>query len=245
MLFPKNRDFSDAGFIARTCCTEVQSACLIPAMQKCVVLCFLVCIVCLVVLLHLYWTHSWILMELDRVRQERSNYHCSCSGVQMTLACGKNRGKRDVNSQKIPRQRRQKQRTFLQLVPSSTQSYDEQDMTVLIWAVGRSQGAGLKVSGDSITVVTEGPYFIYSQVLYKDPTWLMGHVITKRLRSAETKLMKCLKSMPSNVSEPYNTCYTAGVHFLESGSVLELSVPRRSADLVLSAQATFMGIFSI
>ncbi|XP_062844949.1 tumor necrosis factor ligand superfamily member 13 isoform X4 [Trichomycterus rosablanca] len=219
MLFPKNRDFSDAGFIARTCCTEVQSACLIPAMQKCVVLCFLVCIVCLVVLLHLYWTHSWILMELDRVRQERSNYHCSCSGVE--------------------------QRTFLQLVPSSTQSYDEQDMTVLIWAVGRSQGAGLKVSGDSITVVTEGPYFIYSQVLYKDPTWLMGHVITKRLRSAETKLMKCLKSMPSNVSEPYNTCYTAGVHFLESGSVLELSVPRRSADLVLSAQATFMGIFSI
>lgn len=37
-------------------------------------------------------------------------------------------------------------------------------MTVLSWAVGRSQGAGLQVSGESITVVTEGSYFIYSQV---------------------------------------------------------------------------------
>lgn len=85
-------------------------------------------------------------------------------------------------------------------------------------------------------MVTQGLYFIYSQVgviypvdyhqgcegtqasflalvlqvLYKDPTWVMGHVITKRLKGAETKLMKCLKSMPSNVSVPLNTCYTAG-----------------------------------
>lgn len=84
-------------------------------------------------------------------------------------------------------------------------------------------------------MVTQGLYFIYSQVsginsvghhqrdersqaflvpmlqvLYKDPTWVMGHVITKRLNGAETKLMKCLKSMPSNVSMPLNTCYTAG-----------------------------------
>lgn len=43
-------------------------------------------------------------------------------------------------------------------------SSDERDMTVLSWAVGRSQGAGLQVSGESITVVTEGSYFIYSQV---------------------------------------------------------------------------------
>lgn len=43
-------------------------------------------------------------------------------------------------------------------------SSDEHDKTVLSWVVGRSHGAGLQVSGDSITVVTKGLYFIYSQV---------------------------------------------------------------------------------
>ncbi|XP_066517525.1 tumor necrosis factor ligand superfamily member 13 isoform X3 [Hoplias malabaricus] len=137
------------------------------------------------------------------------------------------------------------QRSFLHLVPALTQSYDERDLTVLTWALGRSQGAGLQVSGETINVTREGLYFIYSQVLYSDTTWVMGHVITKRLEGAETKLMKCLKSMPSNVSLPLNTCYTAGVHFLESGSLLELSVPRKSAELILSAHATFFGIFSL
>ncbi|XP_017315765.1 tumor necrosis factor ligand superfamily member 13 isoform X2 [Ictalurus punctatus] len=201
----------------------------------------------MVALLHLHYTHRRMLTELQGVRTECSNFYCyyCCSGTSVTPLCGSSRGKRDVSSQRKLRQKRQKQRTFLHLVPDSTYSYDERDMTVLSWAVGRSQGAGLQVSGESITVVTEGSYFIYSQVLYKDPTWVMGHVITKRLKGAETKLMKCLKSMPSNVSLPLNTCYTAGIHFLESGSVLELSVPRRSAQLVISAQSTFMGIFSI
>ncbi|KAL6464040.1 hypothetical protein MHYP_G00284310 [Metynnis hypsauchen] len=134
-------------------------------------------------------------------------------------------------------------RSFLHLIPASAHSNDERDLTVLTWALGQSQGVGLQASGETITVATEGNYFIYSQVLYKDTTWVMGHVITKRLNGAETKLMKCLKSMPSNDS--VNTCYTAGVHFLESGSVLELSVPRKSAELILIAHATFLGIFSI
>ncbi|KAF4072806.1 hypothetical protein AMELA_G00251670 [Ameiurus melas] len=201
----------------------------------------------MVAVLHLHYTHRRMLTELQSVRTECSNFYCyyCCSGISPTSLCGSSRGKRDVSSQRKLRQKRQKQRTFLHLVPDSTYSYDERDTTVLSWAVGRSQGAALQVSGDSITVVTEGSYFIYSQVLYKDPTWVMGHVITKRLKGAETKLMKCLKSMPNNVSLPLNTCYTAGIHFLESGSVLELSVPRRSAQLVISAQSTFMGIFSI
>ncbi|XP_067295998.1 tumor necrosis factor ligand superfamily member 13 isoform X5 [Pseudorasbora parva] len=122
---------------------------------------------------------------------------------------------------------------------------DDGDITVLSWALGQSRGEGLQVSGDTVTVEAEGPYFIYSQVLYKDTTWVMGHVITKRLKGAETKLMKCLKSMPSNVSQPLNTCYTAGIYFLESGSTLQLSVPRKSAELNLSAHATFMGLFRI
>uniref|UniRef100_A0A672LZE6 TNF superfamily member 13 n=1 Tax=Sinocyclocheilus grahami TaxID=75366 RepID=A0A672LZE6_SINGR len=122
---------------------------------------------------------------------------------------------------------------------------DDHDTTVLSWAVGQSRGEGLQVSADTVTVETEGTYFIYSQVLYKDTTWVMGHVIMKRHKGAETKLMKCLKSMPSNVSQPLNTCYTAGIYFLESGSTLQLYVPRKSAELILTAHATFMGLFNI
>ncbi|XP_046694584.1 tumor necrosis factor ligand superfamily member 13 isoform X2 [Silurus meridionalis] len=168
-------------------------------------------------LLHLHYTHRRMLTELQSVRTECSNFYCyyyCCSGMSVALTCGGSRSKRDVSSQSKPRRKRQKQRTFVHLVPASTYSYDERDSTVLSWAVGRSQGAGFQVSGESITVVTEGSYFIYSQVLYKDPTRLMGHVITKRLKGAETKLMKCLKSMPSNVSGPLNTCYTAGEDYI-------------------------------
>ncbi|XP_049321488.1 tumor necrosis factor ligand superfamily member 13 isoform X2 [Astyanax mexicanus] len=170
--------------------------------------------------------------------------HPFCQEVWMTPAMPIGRKKREASTPKI-RRKRQKQRSILHLIPASTNSYGERDLTILTWALGRSQGAGLQVSGETISVVTEGTYFIYSQVLYKDNTWVMGHVITKRLKGAETKLMKCLKSMPSNLSEPVNTCYTAGVHYLESGSVLELSVPRQSAELILWSHATFMGIFSI
>lgn len=36
-----------------------------------------------------------------------------------------------------------------------------------------------------------------------------------------------------------------GIFFLESGSVLELSVPRKSADLILKPYSTFFGLFSL
>ncbi|RXN15158.1 tumor necrosis factor ligand superfamily member 13-like protein [Labeo rohita] len=174
-------------------------------------------------------------------------YGVSCShrfAERRTHAEGRDR--RDVTKQKKQRKRREtEQHTFLHLVPVSSQSYNDHDTTVLSWAVGQSRGEGLQVSADTVTVEAEGTYFIYSQVLYKDTTWVMGHVITKRLKGAETKLMKCLKSMPSNVSQPLNTCYTAGIYFLESGSTLQLSVPRKSAELILTAHATFMGLFNI
>ncbi|XP_050966275.1 tumor necrosis factor ligand superfamily member 13 isoform X2 [Labeo rohita] len=228
--------------------------------------------------MYIQWTYIWMLRSemaeiaqrfraLDTAGDEggiccdsavcygaTSCYKVSCShrfAERRTHAEGRDR--RDVTKQKKQRKRREKQHTFLHLVPVSSQSYNDHDTTVLSWAVGQSRGEGLQVSADTVTVEAEGTYFIYSQglfcylpqVLYKDTTWVMGHVITKRLKGAETKLMKCLKSMPSNVSQPLNTCYTAGIYFLESGSTLQLSVPRKSAELILTAHATFMGLFNI
>ncbi|XP_051529062.1 tumor necrosis factor ligand superfamily member 13-like isoform X2 [Myxocyprinus asiaticus] len=214
--------------------------------------------------MYIQWTHIWMLRaEMAEISQrfrpletagKGSGICCdaaACCGVSRyhrfpeRQTRGHGRDTRDVQEQKKRRHRRQKQHTFLHLVPVSSQSYNNHDTTVLSWALGQSRGEGLQLSGDTVTVVTEGTYFIYSQVLYKDTTWVMGHVITKSLRGAETKLMKCLKSMPRNTSQPLNTCYTAGVHFLESGSTLQLSVPRKSAEIILTAHATFMGIFNI
>ncbi|XP_051749379.1 tumor necrosis factor ligand superfamily member 13 isoform X5 [Ctenopharyngodon idella] len=201
---------------------------------------------------YMQWTYIWMLRaEMAEITQRfrpldtagKEGGICCDAAVCYGVSCYHRflerrkheggRDKRDVTEQKKQRKRRQKKHTFLHLVPVSSQSYRQ------------SRGEGLQVSGDTVTVEAEGTYFIYSQVLYKDTTWVMGHVITKRLKGAETKLMKCLKSMPSNVSQPLNTCYTAGIHFLESGSSLQLSVPRKSAELILTAHATFMGLFSI
>ncbi|XP_034148988.1 tumor necrosis factor ligand superfamily member 13 isoform X1 [Esox lucius] len=134
---------------------------------------------------------------------------------------------------------------FLHLVPLSSLSDDENDFTVVKWAPGQSLGAGLRVSGETVTVETAGTYFIYSQVLYKDTTWTMGHVIQKNLHGIESSLMKCIQSMPSNITVAQNTCYTAGVHYLEQDSTLKLCIPRKSAGLVLRPHTTFLGMFRI
>lgn len=47
------------------------------------------------------------------------------------------------------------------------------------------------------------------------------------------------------VSENELCVCVVGIHFLESGSTLQLAVPRRSAELILTAHATFMGILNI
>ncbi|XP_057218652.1 tumor necrosis factor ligand superfamily member 13 isoform X2 [Triplophysa rosa] len=229
-----------------------------PVCKVKVFVCFLVC-TC-VTMTFLQWTHVWMLRaEITEIKHrfrprdtQDSAMCCACCGVSGYDGFSErktpkgNRDKRDVTELKKQRQKRNKHHMFLHLVPVSSQSCNDRDTTVLSWAVGQSRGNALQVSGDTVTVVTEGTYFIYSQVLYKHNTLVMGHVITKNLKGAESKLMKCLKSTPSNDSQsPPNTCYTAGIHFLESGSTLQLSIPRRSAELILTAHATFMGILNI
>ncbi|KAK6316820.1 hypothetical protein J4Q44_G00122200 [Coregonus suidteri] len=78
-----------------------------------------------------------------------------------------------------------------------------------------------------------------------DTTWTMVHVIKKRLHGIETSLMTCIQSMPSNITVAQNTCYTAVVHYLEQGSTLELSIPRKSAGFVLKPHTSFFGMFRI
>ncbi|XP_062391555.1 tumor necrosis factor ligand superfamily member 13 isoform X1 [Sardina pilchardus] len=186
---------------------------------------------------------------------KRSAY---CSGVD-AKGQSASRGRRETSKRGRKQRQTQKRkrqcasvgrRTFLHLRASSFVSYDKDDYTAIQWTAAGSQGEGLEVSGETVTVATEGPYFIYSQVLYKGTTWSMGHVITKRPNGTEhsngTNIMMCAKNMPDNSKiKALNSCYTAGIFFLESGTVLELYVPRKSAELDRRSHATFFGISSL
>lgn len=53
---------------------------------------------------------------------------------------------------------------FVYLIFSFSFFLDQDDCTDVKWEAAYSQGEGLQVSGETVTVVSEGPYFIYSQV---------------------------------------------------------------------------------
>ncbi|KAL0994051.1 hypothetical protein UPYG_G00117160 [Umbra pygmaea] len=190
-----------------------------------------------------HWTS---LVCADRKESTADISHCGTFDPQRKTQWNGIRRKRDILKRGSRRQRCTAGRSaFVHLVPLSVHSYDEHDYTVVEWAPGQSLEEGLQVSGETVTVVTRGTYFIYSQVLYKDTTWTMGHVIQKNLNGIETSLMKCIQSMPSNITVAQNTCFTAGVHYLEKGSTLKLSIPRKSAGLVIRPHTTFLGMFRI
>ncbi|MBN3277107.1 TNF13 factor, partial [Polyodon spathula] len=78
----------------------------------------------------------------------------------------------------------------------------------------------------------------------------MGQVVMKigggGSKGNETnRLLTCYKSMPENAEQAYNTCFTAGVYFLEKGSVLQLSVPRFNAGIQIVDHSTFMGLIQL
>ncbi|XP_028652043.1 tumor necrosis factor ligand superfamily member 13 isoform X3 [Erpetoichthys calabaricus] len=123
------------------------------------------------------------------------------------------------------------------------------DLTEIEWKIGIKQGGAFEVNHTTLTIKDSGLYYVYSQVLYKDMTFVMGHVIMKRTvgdhTSNEVTLLKCIQSMPSTKEQAFNTCYSAGMYFLEKGSVLQLSVPRFNAGIVLEDHSTFMGLIKL
>ncbi|XP_039603041.1 tumor necrosis factor ligand superfamily member 13 isoform X3 [Polypterus senegalus] len=123
------------------------------------------------------------------------------------------------------------------------------DLTEIEWKIGIKQGGAFEVNRTTLTIKDSGLYYVYSQVLYRDMTFVMGHVIMKRTvgdqTSNEVTLLKCIQSMPSTKEQAFNTCYSAGMYFLEKGSVLQLSVPRFNAGIALEDHSTFMGLIKL
>lgn len=117
--------------------------------------------------------------------------------------------------------------------------------TGIPWQTGLRRGSALEADGDSILVLEEGFYFVYSQVYYTDRTFAMGHVVIRMKRNVvgdETPyvtLFRCIQNM--NPIHHYNTCYTGGIVKLEFGDHLELLIPRSTADVSLDGDSTFLG----
>ncbi|XP_048835236.1 tumor necrosis factor ligand superfamily member 13B-like isoform X2 [Brienomyrus brachyistius] len=125
----------------------------------------------------------------------------------------------------------------------------QEEHTVLPWLTGLRRGTALEEKEDAILVKEEGFYFVYSQVFYMDTTFAMGHFIVRKKQNVvgdELKkviLFRCVQNMDPDF--PYNTCYTGGIVKLEVGDRVELLIPRKSANVSLDGDSTFLGAIKL
>nr|XP_032661656.1 tumor necrosis factor ligand superfamily member 13 isoform X3 [Chelonoidis abingdonii] len=134
-------------------------------------------------------------------------------------------------------------RSVLHLAPRHHSTNNEGDMTEIWWKPFLQQGRALEVSGPEVTVKQTGLYLIYSQVLFHDPTFTMGQVLWRASAGGPGQiLLRCVQSMPRELEQAYNSCYSGGVFQLQRGDQLSLRVPRANASLDLSPHGTFLGL---
>ncbi|XP_074077109.1 uncharacterized protein LOC141512143 [Macrotis lagotis] len=151
------------------------------------------------------------------------------------------RRKREVLSQEL---RHKRKRSVLHLIPINSTSREESDVTEIMWEPALRHGGGLEPQGHVVGVRETGMYFLYSQVLFHDVTFTMGQVVYRDGQGREI-LSRCICSMPSNLHQAYNSCYTAGVFHLYQGDILSLTIPRAGAKLDLTPHGTFLGLVKL
>ncbi|CDQ92381.1 unnamed protein product [Oncorhynchus mykiss] len=126
--------------------------------------------------------------------------------------------------------------------------------TGIPWQEVLRRGSALEAESDSILVREEGYYFVYSQVStgrLHERTWMfaMGHVVTRKKRNVvgdeaqHVTLFRCIQDM--NPVYLYNTCYTGGIVKLEVGDMVELLIPRSTANISLDGDSSFLGAFRL
>ncbi|KAK2903990.1 hypothetical protein Q8A73_010647 [Channa argus] len=152
------------------------------------------------------------------------------------------------------------------------------NITVIPWTVSAQQGNAISQKENRIVVQEDGYYLVFgqvlchcnssitrlilhlicsnftanvlrnSQVLFKSPGVVMGHVIrswgSTDAGTRSTELLRCLQEMLD--ATPANTCYTAGVVQLHQDDELELVIPDRPQALIsMDTDSTFFGIIQL
>ncbi|ETE66969.1 Tumor necrosis factor ligand superfamily member 12, partial [Ophiophagus hannah] len=106
----------------------------------------------------------------------------------------------------------------------------EGDATEIWWTPFLQQGRALEPSGQEVVVRHTGLYFVYSQVLFHDPTFTMGQVLRRvALGRPDQILFRCIQR----------------VFHLQQGDRLSLSIPRFNASFDISTHGTFLGVLRL
>ncbi|XP_072349411.1 tumor necrosis factor ligand superfamily member 13-like [Scyliorhinus torazame] len=142
------------------------------------------------------------------------------------------------------RHRQRRRNSLIHLVPSSYRS--QGDSTVIHWQKILHTGESFEQNNSTIAIKGNGYYLIYTQVLYQDRTFVMGHVVKRREQRRQNEgetLLRCTQNMPAD--QPFNTCYSAGIYRLQKGDIIEMVIPRNSANIVMDRDSTFMGLMKV
>ncbi|XP_076769910.1 tumor necrosis factor ligand superfamily member 13B isoform X4 [Arvicanthis niloticus] len=128
--------------------------------------------------------------------------------------------------------------------PEETGTY-----TFVPWLLSFKRGNALEERENKIVVRQTGYFFIYSQVLYTDPIFAMGHVIQRKKvhvfgdELSLVTLFRCIQNMPKTL--PNNSCYSAGIARLEEGDEIQLAIPRENAQISRNGDDTFFGALKL
>uniref|UniRef100_A0A3Q3LKW8 Tumor necrosis factor ligand superfamily member 13B-like n=1 Tax=Mastacembelus armatus TaxID=205130 RepID=A0A3Q3LKW8_9TELE len=122
------------------------------------------------------------------------------------------------------------------------------DITVIPWTVSAQQGNAISQKENRIVVQEDGYYLVFGQVLFKNSSMVMGHVIrswgSTKAGTSSTELLRCLQEMSG--ATPASTCYTAGTLQLHQGDELELVIPYRpQARISMDEDSTFFGVIQL
>ncbi|XP_051025449.1 tumor necrosis factor ligand superfamily member 13B-like [Acomys russatus] len=128
--------------------------------------------------------------------------------------------------------------------PEETGSY-----TFVPWLLSFKRGNALEEKENKIVVKQTGYFFIYSQVLYTDTIFAMGHLIQRKKvhvfgdELSLVTLFRCIQNMPRTL--PNNSCYSAGIARLEEGDEIQLAIPRENAQISRDGDGTFFGALKL
>ncbi|XP_051900833.1 tumor necrosis factor ligand superfamily member 13B-like isoform X2 [Pristis pectinata] len=120
------------------------------------------------------------------------------------------------------------------------------DTTIIHWQKILHTGKSIEQNNSMISIKGSGYYFIYTQVLYQDQTFVMGHIIKRKAPGSQKggeNLLRCTCNMPEE--HPFSSCYSAGIYRLEKGDIIELVIPRSSARIAKEKDSTYMGLLKL
>ncbi|KAK7882485.1 hypothetical protein WMY93_028659 [Mugilogobius chulae] len=125
----------------------------------------------------------------------------------------------------------------------------ESEQASLLTRKKRMTGEEILVSQPCLQLLPNSSRAVSLKVFYRDIQIIMGHMVIRWKTSVvgneapHVVLFRCIKNMRHEFS--YNTCYTGGIVKLESGDHLEMLIPRKTANISLDGESTFMGAIKL